>query len=567
MKLRNTTLRFTSILFLSLLLGLITSCGSDEPETIEKEEFNGQTDFTVSNSSVKTGEAATFNDTSTEVQERLWTFEGGKPNTSSEKDVTVTYYETGSFEAKLEITYTNGTKETKTVTVNVSETLLAAFSVNTQMTKETRSVAFQNLTSGGADSYEWTFEGGTPATSTEPNPTVVYATAGDYDVTLKAVRSSDSEEDIVTNVDYITVEANTVTANFTASEQSITEGESITFTNSSTGDVDTYAWTFTNGEDTPITSTEENPTITFDKPGSYTATLVATRSFDNASSTETKTDFFVVNQAPSEVTDAMLSDDGLMIELTFSKELNDPSTETVTVKLDDTSVTVASVGLKSGDATKMVITLNEAVVMGQTVEVTYSPTITATDGAPITALTDYEVDNSLDPAAGTNLIADMNPGFEEGMDEWVIQTDGVTEGATVEVITTDVHTGSKALRVKLNATGTSNLKINNGAATASVKLKAGSKYKIKYYYKIIAPFNEMTTRVMPRTGWKDYKLWSSGATVGEWKVKEDFLKVGGVQTLDADIEPLKIMLQFISKPGVADGEILLDDFEIYEVEE
>ena len=35
----------------------------------------------------------------------------------------------------------------------------------------------------------WTFEGGTPASSTEQNPTVFYETAGKYDVTLKVTNA------------------------------------------------------------------------------------------------------------------------------------------------------------------------------------------------------------------------------------------------------------------------------------------------------------------------------------------------------------------------------------------
>jgi PKD repeat protein len=55
----------------------------------------------------------------------------------------------------------------------------------------------------GASSWQWTFEGGTPATSTEQNPTVVYNTPGDYDV--KLVASGSANTDSVIKVDYINV--------------------------------------------------------------------------------------------------------------------------------------------------------------------------------------------------------------------------------------------------------------------------------------------------------------------------------------------------------------------------
>lgn len=45
-------------------------------------------------------------------------------------------------------------------------------------------VTFSNFTTGGATSYAWSFPGGVPETSTDPEPTVTYANPGLYDVTL-----------------------------------------------------------------------------------------------------------------------------------------------------------------------------------------------------------------------------------------------------------------------------------------------------------------------------------------------------------------------------------------------
>jgi len=49
-----------------------------------------------------------------------------------------------------------------------------------------KSIQFTNA-SLNATSYNWTFEGGVPATSTDANPTVVFNTAGDHQVTLNAI--------------------------------------------------------------------------------------------------------------------------------------------------------------------------------------------------------------------------------------------------------------------------------------------------------------------------------------------------------------------------------------------
>jgi PKD repeat protein len=61
------------------------------------------------------------------------------------------------------------------------------FSATTSVTTNTP-VAFTNATTGGyigvPETYEWIFEGGTPTSSFDKDPTVSYADSGTYDVTL-----------------------------------------------------------------------------------------------------------------------------------------------------------------------------------------------------------------------------------------------------------------------------------------------------------------------------------------------------------------------------------------------
>ena len=64
-------------------------------------------------------------------------------------------------------------------------------------------VTFTDETVPDATSWLWTFEGGTPATSTDQNPTVTYAADGTYDVTLEA--TNDLGTDSLTLTDYISV--------------------------------------------------------------------------------------------------------------------------------------------------------------------------------------------------------------------------------------------------------------------------------------------------------------------------------------------------------------------------
>ena len=65
------------------------------------------------------------------------------------------------------------------------------------------SVDFTDLSLNDPTSWEWTFAGGTPETSTEQNPTVAYYTEGTYAVSLTV--TNDEGSDTKTVADYITV--------------------------------------------------------------------------------------------------------------------------------------------------------------------------------------------------------------------------------------------------------------------------------------------------------------------------------------------------------------------------
>ena len=71
------------------------------------------------------------------------------------------------------------------------------------------------------------------------------------------------------------------TASFTANRTTVCPGQTVVFTNLSTGSPTLNAWTFAGG--TPSTSAVTNPTVTYNTPGTYSVQLVATNS--NGSST------------------------------------------------------------------------------------------------------------------------------------------------------------------------------------------------------------------------------------------------------------------------------------------
>ncbi|MBI2966991.1 MAG: gliding motility-associated C-terminal domain-containing protein [Bacteroidetes bacterium] len=82
-------------------------------------------------------------------------------------------------------------------------------------------------------------------------------------------------------------------ANFSASSTTICQGTTVNFTDLSTNTPTSWSWTFNGG--TPGTSTAQNPSVTFNTPGSYTISLTATNG--GGSDGETKTNYITVNQA------------------------------------------------------------------------------------------------------------------------------------------------------------------------------------------------------------------------------------------------------------------------------
>jgi len=142
-------------------------------------------------------------------------------------------------------------------------------------------VQFQNASLYGATSYQWSFPGGTPSTSTSANPAVIYPAAGTYAVTLTATNANGTATRTVSSL--VNVSAAAPVANFTVRQTPICPGGSLTFTNNSTLCPVGYQWSFPGGN--PSSSTALNPTVTYATAGNYTATLTAT----NANGSTTKT--------------------------------------------------------------------------------------------------------------------------------------------------------------------------------------------------------------------------------------------------------------------------------------
>ena len=192
----------------------------------------------------------------------LWDF--GDGNSSTVFNPNHTYAGEGEYTVTLTVTNECGTVSLEQ-TVTVSSPLSAAFAASTTSGCADLQVAFTDNSIGNIDNWAWTFEGGTPATSTEQNPVVTYQQSGTYSVTLTV--SNAVNQMTIEEVAYIMVEEGPSAGfDITTSLGQSTVG----FTNTSTNAV-SYQWDFGDGS----TSSELNPNHTYTMDGTYTVQLTA----------------------------------------------------------------------------------------------------------------------------------------------------------------------------------------------------------------------------------------------------------------------------------------------------
>ncbi|MEM7038915.1 MAG: M43 family zinc metalloprotease, partial [Bacteroidota bacterium] len=79
----------------------------------------------------------------------------------------------------------------------------ANFAADEQFICPNQTVNFTDLSSGPAASWSWSFQGGTPATATTQNPTVLYGAAGVYEVSLTITNNAGNSTE--TRTTYINV--------------------------------------------------------------------------------------------------------------------------------------------------------------------------------------------------------------------------------------------------------------------------------------------------------------------------------------------------------------------------
>ena len=173
-----------------------------------------------------------------------------------------------------------------------NEAPVADFSVDYQTTAPGCAVNFTDQSTGNPFTWQWTFTGGTPSTSTEQNPSgITFPAAGTYAVSLEV--SNASGQDTKTVEGYITVDAGLFPeVDFSSPNPVACTGDAIELYDESIFCPVSWNWEFSPNTVTFLNGTSaasQNPVISLDESGVYSVTLTATNV--NGSQSLEKSDF------------------------------------------------------------------------------------------------------------------------------------------------------------------------------------------------------------------------------------------------------------------------------------
>lgn len=138
----------------------------------------------------------------------------------------------------------------------------------------------------GADTYEWTFEGGSPSTSSLKNPgEVLYEKQGTYTIKLKATNVDGERKELSKTV--VIKEGIAIQFSHEIIKSNYSPVE-VVLTNTTPGEGLTFTWNFEGG--IPATFTGKTPpNVVFTSPGKHTITLTVSNGFESEKQMQTLT--------------------------------------------------------------------------------------------------------------------------------------------------------------------------------------------------------------------------------------------------------------------------------------
>ncbi len=213
-----------------------------------------------------------FDLSSSNVINWTWSFPGGTPTGSFVKNPIVKYTRPGTYKVKLVVSSKkNNDQKEKEMYITIDSLPLAQFNPVVNLS----TVRFDNTTLYGK-SFEWDFGDGNK--SMDSTPTHNFKD-GRYEVILKA--SNGCGTTITKRT--ITIGAKPI-AGFSVANSDGCVPYTVKFLNTSTATAQSFEWFFPGGN--PSTSTEREPTITYNAIGSYDVKLIARGGVESDSITQ-----------------------------------------------------------------------------------------------------------------------------------------------------------------------------------------------------------------------------------------------------------------------------------------
>ncbi|MFT4760933.1 MAG: choice-of-anchor B domain-containing protein [Paraglaciecola sp.] len=301
-------------IILSNNMTLIVESGDQDPGHLAEAAFDkfliAETSlyppFSISTTSGCVPETVQFMDNSDSTATYSWVFEGGNPATSTEANPSVTYENTGNFTVSLMVMTDEGSiyELTNTDIIMIGDEPTADFSFTTIGNV----INFENTSVAGTD-YSWNF--GDMGTSTMENPSYTYNETGTYNVTLTTTNACGS------SMVSFSIEVSSVPplAGFDISDLMGCAPFEVNFSDQSTGTPTTWEWAIPGSDNE--TSTEQNPTVTYDTPGTYSVSLTVIN--DSGTSNVIESQVIVVEAAPTVNFSAIVGDAGEVVFTNLSE--------------------------------------------------------------------------------------------------------------------------------------------------------------------------------------------------------------------------------------------------------
>lgn len=246
-------------------------------------------DFTASPTSGLPPLGVSFTDL-TQNTVTTWNWDFGDGNISTVQNPFHTYSNPGTYSAQLVVTGPGGSDSiTKTDFIQINYfPPTAGFTADITTGIAPLTVNFTDLSVDSVNIWLWDFGDGN--SSNLQHPQHEYSNPGLYTVALTATGPGGS--DTHTKTDYIDVHYAPPIAGFIGTPTSGTTPLAVTFTDLSTGSVNTWSWNFGDG----ATSLVQNPAHLYQNPGMYTVSLSVTGPGGN--DIEVKTDYITVSELP-----------------------------------------------------------------------------------------------------------------------------------------------------------------------------------------------------------------------------------------------------------------------------